>query len=118
LGLKDLSEYFYNSETDAKTKNLSKSNSAIDHGTVLHFTNRHEKKVEQSGRIRKIIECAIERYVCCFCKYKGTRQDLENHYYDIHEEVIIGFPGIHLSRKIDLLIINGDKYFVKSFLRL
>ena len=111
------SDYFYGPLIDAKTNKLCKGNSSIDNGTGIHSTNSPEKKAGGSGKSRKNIECVIENYVCCFCKYKGSHQDLENHYYDIHEEAIRRLPGIHLSRKIDILIINCDKYF-KSSLRL
>ena len=63
------------------------------------------------------LRCAIEVYHCSFCKFNNdTRTAMENHYYYMHEKELEKIQGGHLSRKIDLLITNGDKSFVKALL--
>jgi hypothetical protein len=64
-----------------------------------------------------LIECVIEVYHCSFCKFKESHRDsMQNHYYFNHEKELNKLPGNRLDRKIDILIINGEKSFVKSYL--
>ncbi len=63
------------------------------------------------------VECVIEVYHCAFCKFEDAmRSRMENHYYFNHAFEIEGFEGSFLSRRIDILITNGEKSFVKSFM--
>lgn len=64
-----------------------------------------------------LIECAIEVYHCSFCKFKESHWDtMQDHYYFNHEQDLKNIPGTSLDRKIDLLMINGEKSFVNSYL--
>jgi hypothetical protein len=64
-----------------------------------------------------LIECSIEVYHCLFCKFKESHWDsMQNHYYFNHEKELRNQPGHRLDRKIDILIINGEKSFIKSYL--
>lgn len=100
----------------------------IDFNTTAadpHFESKVEKQSHSigldSGRNNykdfAPIECSLEVYHCVFCKFKDSnRSRMEHHYYFNHENELRGIVGASLSRKIDLLITNGDKSFVKSFL--
>ena len=62
------------------------------------------------------IETVIEVYHCAFCKFEDDmRSRMENHYYFRHITQLMRIQGSSLGRKIDLLITNGDKTSVKSF---
>ena len=100
-----------------RLSNLNRNNRRIDNKVTDSPNFQTQREGEQEG-IRSFLECVLEYYHCCFCKYNGSHQDMEIHYYDCHEEDLEKIPGIYLSRKIELLIINGDKYFVKSILKL
>jgi hypothetical protein len=64
-----------------------------------------------------LIECSIEVYHCSFCKFKQSHWDtMQDHYYFNHEKELKKIPGRRLDRKIDLMIINGEKSFIKSYL--
>jgi hypothetical protein len=102
---------------DFKPKKFNKNTNILNNSINTQTSYDPKKQEEHLVPIREAIECVIEKYCCCFCKYKGDRQELERHYYASHEEVFENIPGVYLSRKIELLMINGDKYFVKSTLR-
>lgn len=64
-----------------------------------------------------LIECVIEVYHCSFCEFKESHwETMKDHYYFNHEQDLMNIPGNRLDRKIDLLIINGEKSFVKRYL--
>lgn len=65
----------------------------------------------------KLKECVIEVYHCSFCGFKESHWNImQDHYYFNHEKELKQLPGPRLDRKIDLLIINGEKSFIDSYL--
>lgn len=54
----------------------------------------------------------IEVYHCAFCNYfESVDEVMEDHYYHNHDKELIACPGSDLGRKINLLMINGDKSY-------
>jgi hypothetical protein len=117
LGRPEFFPYQAKTKNNSKLKKLNKNTDVLNHNIIPQKSPDPKTEEEQLVQTRETIECAIEKYCCCFCKYKGDHPEMENHYYDCHEKAIENIPGAYLSRKIELLIINGDKYFVKSLLK-
>ena len=65
---------------------------------------------------KNLKECVIEIYHCTFCGFKESHWNtMQDHYYFNHEKELHILPGERLDRKIDLLIINGEKSFVSNY---
>lgn len=68
--------------------------------------------------ISKVIECRVEIYHYYFCDFRESiRPNMEEHYYHRHEKEL-KYLGDSMNRKIDRTIINGNKSFIASSLKL